>query len=316
MKKSTKIALLAAAALLIAGIVLCAVALKSVDFELARLSTSSIVNKTPQTASYDAADITEIQIELAVDDLYVVQSDDDQIHFRYTDRDNRTYSISNEDGILKAAQDYTSGTRWHQWITFDFGQSDLAFTLALPEDFAGSLQLSSDVGDVELEDGLHLAGNLDCTLQTGSFDADGFQASHITVQTEIGSLDLENCMADSLFLSAQTGDVELAESAIANELFCETDIGGIHLQSVTSANVQLSTQTGDIRLEHLNAPLIAASTDIGDIKGTIEGAESDYSVVVETDIGDSSLKNQTGLTDCKINFVTQTGDVEVSFVKS
>lgn len=77
-----------------------------------------------------------------------------------------------------------------------------------------------------------------------------------------------------------------------------------------------SRRRQEIRLEHLNAPMIAASTDIGDIKGTIEGAESDYSIVVETDIGDSSLKNQTGLTDYKINFVTQTGDVEVSFVKS
>lgn len=316
MKKSTKIALLVAAALLVIGAVLCAVSLQSVGFDFYRLSTSNGRSKEMKKETFDAQEIFKIQLEIDIDDLHLIRSEDSQIHLQYTNWDNRKYEVSSNGGTLTVAQGVGKGPYSIQWFSFDFGDENNDMLLALPEGYAGDLQISSDVGNVELEEALRLSGSLDCQLDSGSFRADSLTAPRITVETDIGSITGSGWSAGTyLFLATQTGDIDLESSQVAGDLICQTDIGEITLSAVESGTVQLSTQTGDIHLERLRADSITASTDIGDISGTLVGVEAEYTIFTETDIGDSNLKDRAGTTQRQLELETETGDISVQFIR-
>lgn len=316
MKKSTKIALLVAAALLVIGTVLCAVSLQSVGFDFYKLSTSNGRSEEMKKETFDAQNILEIQLEIDIDDLHLIRSEDSQIHLQYTNWNNRKYEISSNGGTLTVTQGDVKGPHGVPWFSFDFGDEDHDVFLALPEDYAGDLQISSGVGDVELEAELRLSGSLDFQLDSGSFRADSLTAPRITVETDIGDIAGNDWSADTyLFLATQTGDIDLEGSQIAGDLICQTDIGEITLSAVESGTVQLSTQTGDIHLERLRADRVTASTDIGDISGTLVGIEAEYTIFTETDIGDSSLKDRAGTTQRQLDLETETGDISVRFIR-
>lgn len=314
MKRGTKIALLTAAALLILGAVLCGIALRSVDFRLSRLSTTDSSARKTETAAFDAKEMNVIKIQIAADDVHLVPSPDQQIHLKFTQRDQTRYMLSAEDGTLSLTQQAQSGHWDLSWFAFDFNFDDFDVVLEIPDGYPGDLQLVGDVGDVECTSALRLGGTLDCQLQTGSFEADGLQARSVAVQTDVGEITGERwSIGPSISLSTASGDISLEHSTVEGNLICQSDLGSISLEDTAADAADLSAQTGDIELEALSPRTLKAATDIGSISGTIAGAETEFAILVDTDIGDSNLKSRVGPTDRQLSLSTQTGDISIRF---
>lgn len=309
MKKTTKIALLLAAGLLAAGLALCGTALALADFDLGRLSTDyGTAQRTGHTV--DPAEVSRIELNIREDDLVVTPSEDGQIHIEYVQRERLRYQFRQADGVVAVEQ--AREGRW-TWFTLQLGLRTNQVVVSLPEDWAGDLRVESDVGAVTLERPLHL-GALDIRVGTGDLDLRGLRAGSVTAQSDVGCIygagwDVERYA----FLETDTGDITLEDSDAGIRLQCQTDVGGLRLERVTAEELEAESATGDVTLRQLAADRIRITSDVGAIRGDIDGAEADYTISAEADVGDCNLRDWPGRTDKTLTLETDVGDIDIRF---
>lgn len=70
---------------------------------------------------------------------------------------------------------------------------------------------------------------------------------------------------------------------------------------------------GSIDLDAFASPDITLSADSGDVTGTILGDQADYQITVDTDLGDSNLKDQLGDGPNTLEVTTNMGNIELAF---
>lgn len=313
MKRGTKLALLTAAVLLALGAACCGIALSAVDFEFRRLSTDGGGLQETLHETFAPETVRQIVVETGTDGLQIRHSEDGRIHLQYTQRERQQYALSEDGGVLTLRQSSKQGWSGLQWFSVRFGAEEQDVILELPEGFAGDLQILSEVGDVELQSPLQLRGALDCSLETGSFRAGSLEAGSVTVETEIGEIDGTDWSAADVALSAETGGITLAGGAVNGTLSCRTEIGEIRLSGLTAGALEASAETGDVTVDQVSAEKIELETELGSISGTLEGAESDYTIDARTELGDCTLRDRAGRTGRTLQAVTETGDIDLSF---
>ena len=72
--------------------------------------------------------------------------------------------------------------------------------------------------------------------------------------------------------------------------------------------------TAALALWLVESPDIRLAADTGKIDGTIRGDQNDYQITVDCQIGSSSLKDQLGHGEKKLQLTTGVGDIGVTFV--
>lgn len=309
MKKYLKISLLVAAVLVVAGAAVCGVALDMVDFDFRRLSTD-YGSAALEHAQYDPASVAAIVVDIDVDDLRVEPSADGQIHVRYAQREHRPYRLSLTGGVLRLEQTQSG---W-QLFQMSFGWEETAAVLSVPADFAGDLTLHSDVGDIRGET-LRLAGRLEAETNTGSIELSDLAAASARLTVDTGDIRCRGWqLAGDLEAEVDTGAI-LLEDCAADAVTCGSDTGAMRLTRLAAARVDLESNTGDVELAALAAPQIAIVSDTGSVQGTIDGAEADYTIDAEADIGDCNLRARAGRTDRRLTVRTDVGDIDLSFTR-
>ena len=320
MKKGTKIALIAAAVLIVLGVVLSGIAWASSGFSLAALSTTSDHLVSMPKQAYDPADLEKIVLDCGWDDVELHVSDDAYIWVQYSKWTDWIYLETVRDGVLELQKVSveTPKSWWQDLFQVDFtGGDDERKTLHLwlPEaGFAGDLEVTTDSGDVEIDRGIRLEGRLDCRMAAGSLEAEDLTAGRVQVDTDMGDISGSGwTIQEDAALTTNAGEIALKESAIGGTLRCGTDLGDVELRRTTAASADVETGAGEVSLELLEAPDIAVETDMGDVEGTIAGREGDYTILVSTDLGESSLKDRQGETDKILTVTTGAGNVELRF---
>lgn len=70
---------------------------------------------------------------------------------------------------------------------------------------------------------------------------------------------------------------------------------------------------GSIDLDAFASPDITLISDMGEVSGTILGDQADYQITVDTDLGDSTLKDQLGDGPNILQVTTNMGDIDLQF---
>jgi len=311
MKHATKIALRTAVLLLAAGMILCAAALAHDGLRFSALSTAPAPVRQEQAIS--AAGLNEIRIDAASDDVRVTRSDDADIHLSWYDREYLVYRLENEGGVLSLRLDRTQGRKdWKHWINFDLYGSG-GVTLAVPANFAGEVSAETDSGGIGLSD-VTLGGSLTCKTNSGPIKADALAAAGATIRTVSGSVDGSDwfvagpasCETDSG--AATLKGVEAASFSLGAKS------GRVKLAGVRSDAAAVRTGSGNITLDALSADVITLSARSGDIRGTIDGAETDYTVSADAVSGECSLRDRAGAGFRTLTVKTNSGDIDLSFL--
>lgn len=333
MKANWKIALMAAGGMFALGVILCLTALARVDFDFWRLSSDYEEGLPVETAQYDPAKVSEIVVDINVDGLRIESSEDGQIHVQYTQRRRRPYTLTQRNGVLRITQEQKG---WH-WFSFDMGwnSAETAMILSLPQPFRGDLTLRSSTGDIRAGT-LHLTGGLDCTSDTGSVELSGLKAASARVEVDTGSIRGEDWAVDggisvesdtgavsairwqaggALDVDSDTGAVRLEDCAAEGPLQCSNSTGAIRLIRVAAPSVYVDSSTGAVTLDALCAPLIEIESNTGAVRGTIEGAERDYTIEAESDVGDCNLRTRAGLTEKMLRVESDVGDIDLTFTQ-
>ena len=70
---------------------------------------------------------------------------------------------------------------------------------------------------------------------------------------------------------------------------------------------------GNIDLDAFASPDITLMADSGNVEGTLTGRQEDYQITVDTDLGDSTLKDQLDGGPNLLQVTTNMGNIDIEF---
>ena len=317
MKKSTKIAVIIAAALIVLGIAAAGLGFWGMGFNLRALNTEDVISTT-----FEITDtFHDISIETDVADLHFVASEDGMCRVECVDFANETYAVNVENGTLTVVK---YNRAWHENIgLFSIGETYV--TVYLPEENYASLQIHEDTGDIEMPEEFFFERAM-LNTSTGDVYWLALVTEELSITTDTGDVEVRGTSPRSLALKTDTGDISVSEVRDARQISVETDTGKVELTNAGCTSLSADSNTGNIVLKNViagglfaiksdtgdvvfdrsDAAEIFVQTNTGDVTGTLI---SDMVFLIETDTGDVDVPKS--VTGGKCEVITNTGDIEL-----
>lgn len=326
-QKLPKVLAILGGCLLGGGIVLAGAGFVAMDCSLDAY-TSGKEAPQPLTASYSPGAVTAVKVDASVGDVAVVGAEaGGDLEVLYSTR----YTCQVEDGVLTLTeQGGAEGWKWYRiWNSWE-GRED-GVTIQVPWDMLLSYDLTTGVGDLRMEDvdaeNVAVAGDsgdirlysvtgTDFTVTQGVGDVSltDCQGEGLSLSADVGRSQVDECQFEDAEMGASTGDITVSNSDFAS-LTVDGDVGKAELLWVTCQGaLACTTGVGDISVWLVESPDIRLAADTGKIDGTIRGDQNDYQITVDCQIGSSSLKDQLGHGEKKLQLATGVGDIGVTFV--
>ena len=282
----------------------------------------------PLTASYSPGAVTAVKVDASVGDVTVVGTEaGGDLEVLYS----TSYACQEEGGVLTLTeQEGAGGWKWYRiWNSWE-GRED-GVTIQVPWDMLLSYDLTTGVGDLRMEDvdaervavagdsgdiRLYSVTGTDFTVSqgVGNTHLENCQGEDLSLSADVGTAQMEDCRFTDAGMEASTGDLLLYTSDF-DTLTIDGDVGEVRLSHVAvDGPLSCTTGVGDISVWLVESPDIRLAADTGKIDGTIRGDQNDYQITVDCQIGSSSLKDQLGHGEKKLQLATGVGDIGVTFV--
>ena len=328
--------------LLAAGIILFIGGMSAVGWDFSALNTVRYENRTYEEQS---GSVTALQVDYTDAAIAVEYSETaEKISVSYPVRQNEhgedtaEIKITEENGTLPVADH----VEWEKNLfQCSLGNSPVV-RITLPAGREYSLTLGTGNGSIRLqangaelsslalhtengsiraqaETPLHIGGNATFQTENGSVTVSNIEAEgDLALHTSNGSVSAENVSAKNITVTTEHGDVTLTDAAADTALKAQTSTGRISLCGEIAANsLTAKTETGAILLRDgtIDANAIDLSTETGSItaeNSVFAGAQSDYTVQVSTEIGNSNVSDSLG-GNRRLSLKTTTGEIRVFF---
>jgi DUF4097 and DUF4098 domain-containing protein YvlB len=167
----------------------------------------------------------------------------------------------------------------------------------------GAMELNTDFGNVEVEE---VSGQVNAQTDSGDVTLTGVRdGGDIEVETDFGSLVLQDITAESLVAHSDSGGIQAERITLDGALDLETSFGSVTVQDAEAERIKAHSNSGEIRVE--DAALDGAldlETNYGDVKANGIRASS-YRLV--SDSGGLTLNGCRGILDLHTDF----GSIEV-----
>lgn len=282
----------------------------------------------PLTASYSPGAVTAVKVDASVGDVAVIGTEaGGDLEVLYS----TSYACQEEGGVLTLTEkEGAGGWKWYRiWNSWE-GRED-GVTIQVPWDMLLSYDLTTGVGDLRMEDvdaervavagdsgdiRLYRVTGTDFTVSQGVGDVSltDCQGEGLSLSADVGRSQVDECQFEDAEMGASTGDITVSNSDFAS-LTVDGDVGKAELLWVTCQGaLACTTGVGDISLWLVESPDIRLAADTGKIDGTILGDQNDYQISVDCQIGSSSLKDQLGHGEKKLQLAAGVGDIGVTFV--
>ena len=259
MKRSTKIWLISASALVILGAITFTIALALSNFDISRLSLEKYETNTHSIGE----EITEILIECDTADVIIVTAKDSAYVECYEDKALR-HDVTLQDGKLTVK--VSDDKRWYQYVDFNFDSPKI--TVAIPEGEYDKLSVKVSTGDVEINEGFYFT-DISVTLSTGDLILSGITCNTLSSEGSTGDVSLKNVFAKALAdIKRSTGDI-----------YCE---------GFDAGEIKIKTSTGDVYGSLLTEKVFHTNTSTGSIN--VPKTDSGESCHIETSTGDITVK--------------------------
>ena len=334
-----KIFVILGAILLVAGVAVFVGGMTAGGWDFSILNTVRYTQK-----SYDAEGaVTSVHIEYSNAAIAVEYSETaERVHIDYPvrlnerDEESAQIEITEEGGTLAVIEHVDWEKNLFQWslgnspavrvvlpagqnIALDLYTQNGSVSLNADGEALPSLSLHSNNGSISVSGTLTVAEDAAFQTDNGSVNVSGVSAAgDLTLRTSNGSMRAENISADSLEARSSNGSLRLADIAAADSLTAKTAHGSVELfGNVTAKMLTVSTSAGDIAMHDgmIDAQEIAMMTELGSIEAegsAFAGAQSDYTVLVSTGLGESNVSDSVG-GNRKLTLSTGTGDIRVYF---
>ena len=242
----------------------------------------------------DESNIEKIVVNTDISDVSVGITDAEKIIITYGESKSIKINISVENGTLTIKE--KGSANWFDMLSFiHFGNNEFKVKILIPEKALGEISISSDTGDISLED-INVKGNIKLDTDTGDIfiktkEADSVSYDDINIKTDTGDVTLTNVKTANLNVKVDTGDIELTNTLVDDILKINTSTGDVKVVKSDAGEIEIKTSTGDIEASFLTEKVFVTSSSTGDIS------------VPESYQGGK----------CKLT--TSTGDITVKYVK-
>lgn len=315
MTKKTKIGLIVAACLLLAGAALIGIAIHIAGGDFMKLSTV----KYNTTEHMPAGEFRDILIETDTADIAFVPAEATKVVCY--EQKNAKHTVSLENGVLTIR--IVDNRKWYEHIGINFGAPKI--TVYIPQGAYGALTVKSSTGDVKLPKDFTFEA-VDITESTGNVTTHASVSGDVKIKTSTGDISVANISAGSLELAVSTGKIIVLDVTCQGDMTVNVSTGKTGLTNVKCQNFTSNGSTGDLSLENViaaekfcierstgdvdfekcDAAEITVKTDTGHIKGSLL---SEKVFIARTDTGRVDVPHTT--TGGKCQLTTDTGDIKI-----
>lgn len=317
MSKITKMWLIAAASLILIGVIIFGGVMTVLKWDLSKLSTV----KYETTEHKISESYKNISINTDVANIVFVPSESGESTVICHESVKAKHSVTVADATLVIEVKDTR--KWYEYIGINFGSPKI--TVYLPRDEYGKLSVTSDTGNMEIPKDFNFE-SIDILTTTGIVKNSASASEGVNIKTTTGSIKIDGISAKSLDLSATTGSVCVFDVKINGGIKVKVSTGEAELTDVTceaitsdgnTGNVLLKNvialkkidikrSTGKITFDSCDAAEILVKTDTGDVTGTLL---SEKVFITHTDTGKISVPKSAKGGKCEIT--TDTGDIKL-----
>lgn len=317
MRKATKIWLVIATCLVIAGLLLFAWAMSALNWDFTKLSTAKLESNTYEIKEA----FSSISIDVNTTEIEFVLTDGEECRIECYEFEKEKHTATVQNGTLVIGT--INNRKWYDYIGIFLGSPKM--TVYLPEDQFASLSIDTDTGDILIPadfsfDNLKIEGdtadveclasvskNIEIELDTGCINLDNIPAGKIDLSTSTGKIQLNSVTADgNIEIETDTGSVKLTD-VTCTDFTAEGDTGTITLKNVfATGKFRIENDTGNVRFENSDASQIYVKTSTGNVTGSLA---SDKVFITQTSTGKISVPKTTTGGTCEIK--TSTGDIDI-----
>ena len=197
-------------------------------------------------------------------------------------------------------------------MNFDFisAGKKCEVVITYPKDaLLGNVVLKSSLSDLEVH-GMN-AGDLNFDVDTGDVLIENVKSNSVIGDVDLGECELRGIESENLDVTADTGDLTM-ENVNSNKSDFEISLGTAEFTNVNLGSSEVKVDTGDVIGTDFRANGLIMDVSLGSIKLTnaiIEGTseivadtgdvniefamkESDFSYVIDTDLGDVKINGE------------------------
>lgn len=300
MKKSAKIWLITAGALILFGGIAFLVLMSALKWDFKKLSTVKYETSTHEISE----DFVGISISTDTADIVFARSDDERCKVICYEEETAKNSVTAENGkLVIKTENKKSGL---DYIGFYFEQPKI--TVLLPKSEYNSLKVKESTGNVKISKDF-IFKNVDINLSTGDVDFCSPSSESVKIKTSTGNIGVNQASLDTLELSTSMGTVTVSSVKCSGDIEIKASTDRVSLTDITCKSFKSTGDTGDILLKNVIASeKLSIERSTGNVKfDGCDAAELD----IETDTGDV-----TGNLLTKKVFITDTDTGEVDVPKS
>lgn len=317
MHKSTIIWLTIAVCLIVIGLLLFAVAMSAIGWDLKKLGTEKFETNTYEITQ----DFTDISVKTDTAQVFFAPSEDASCKVVCYEQKKIQHSVTVEDGTLTVT--VNDERQWYEHIGIHFQTPKI--TVYLPQGQYSDLSIQSDTGYAKIPKDFTFE-NIRISTDTGAVTCHASAAGTVQIKTATGYIRVQDISAQALELTASTGaitvsDVDCAGDAkikvstglakltdvTCNNLTSTGSTGSITLKNVIAAEqFSIERDTGSVKFDGCDAAEIFVETDTGSVTGTLL---SDKVFFAETDTGSIDVPKSTSGGRCEVT--TDTGSIKL-----
>lgn len=287
MKKATKIWLITAGSLIIAGCIIFACVMYALKWDFKKLSTVKC-----ETNVYEINEtFNDISITTDTTDIVFALSDDGKCKVECYEKENEKHSVDVENNVLVIKADRHKS--WYDYFGFFFDAPKI--TVYLPKSEYNAL---SDIGRT---------GNIKVKATTGDIRVENVSADSLDISVSTGTVTVSNVTChNDISIDVSTGDTYLSDISCKN-IVSDGSTGYISLSNVIADDeFSIERSTGDIKFKDCDASEIYAATSTGNVTGSLL---TDKIFITKSSTGDINVPKTTTGGVCEIS--THTGDINI-----
>ena len=338
-KKFLRMTALVGCILLVGGILLTGAGYVGMGFSLKAFTHPQVEKVVRETVCFkDAPQCVEVYAP--VGDV-TIQGDENAEEPEITAASS-VYEVTMQFGalVVRPNEAYRSGggangggTSWDWYRLLNLQlEGDYDVTITLPKRMMESVKATSQLGDVSLSNlwvenvsaqascGSVSASQLTQTdtfkvsASLGDVTVQGCSGKYLDLDSDLGNVQVDDCLFDNGDLAASSGDVQMADSTWT-WLTVNNDMGNCVLKGVTAqTSVTCGASLENVELEKLTSPEIHLSADSGNVTGSIVGKQEVYRISQEVDMGESNLEDQLDGVYL-LEVAASLGDIQLEFTE-
>lgn len=233
-------------------------------------------------------DVNSMRINADAANIKLVKGTSDKMLIEYSYPSDLPAPVCEAaDGKLNYQTNYKSlNFNFNSFNFFDGTRhKNSTITITYPSNVTYSdIELSTDLGDITLNDIINVSGELSVYTSAGSVELSNARAGSIKTQLDLGDINIESNKADKIHCSNSAGSVYIRNSDFGSAEL-STDLGDISVANVTTGRLNARASAGSIDISGELRGMTDISCDLGSIDVTTSVPRLETNLELETDLG-------------------------------